>query len=110
MCLCTYPASSSTVSAVSVSSWSSGRQCLPAAAPGANSRGQQWRCSLQDHPYSSHQHHVLRGNSGFSVILRFCVALLKTNGHTFIPLRDKITEIFCHLLKTCFHERIFCLT
>lgn len=54
--------SSSAVSEVGDSLWSPGRQRLPAAAPGANSRGQQWRRSLQDHIYSSYQHNALIGN------------------------------------------------
>ena len=51
-----------TVSEVTVNSWSSDWQRLPAAAPSTDSRGQQWRCSLQDHSYPSDQRHFLRGN------------------------------------------------
>lgn len=54
--------SSSAVSEVGDRLWSSGRQRLPAAAPGVNSRGQQWHRSLQDHIYSSYQHNALIGN------------------------------------------------
>lgn len=79
VCVCVWInfVSHSSVSAVSDSSGSPGWQCLPAAAPGANSRGQQRRRSLKDHSHSSNRFHTVIG----SVALSSAHSLLKHKSH-----------------------------
>lgn len=66
-CICPFP----TVSAVGVRPRSTDWQRLPAAVADPNSRGQQWRRSLQDHSHACLQRNVLRSEGAFSLKLHF---------------------------------------
>lgn len=65
VCLVWFPL----VSAVGVRLRSSDRQRLPAAAADPNSRGQQWRRSLQDRSHACLERNVLRSDGTFLIIL-----------------------------------------
>lgn len=65
VCLVWFPL----VSAVGVRLRSSDRQRLPAAAADPNSRGQQWRRSLQDRSHACLERNVLRSDGNFLIIL-----------------------------------------